>query len=186
MRGRFRRREREIVMKRTLAVFGVAGALVLGTAGVSSAQARDAWITMKTKIALMTSEGVSATGLNVDTTKGMVTLHGKVESQPEKLKAESVAKSIEGVKEVKNLLQVVPPSSAPVVEARDEDLKTHVESAFKHNTLLADSGINVASVNKGVVLLTGKTNSLEALLRAVEVAKDVRGVRRVSSDVVAE
>ena len=81
-------------MKRTVALLGLVGALLLGTAGASAAQARDAWITMKTKIALMTTEGVSATGLNVDTTKGTVTLHGKVESEPEKLKAESVAKSI--------------------------------------------------------------------------------------------
>src|SRR5438876_1049158 len=169
-------------MKRTVALLGLVGALLLGTASASAAQARDGWITMKTKIALMTTEGVSATGLNVDTTKGTVTLHGKVESEPEKLKAESVAKSIDGVREVKNLLQVVPPSSAPLVEARDEDLTTQVESAFEHNTMIADSGITVASVNRGVVLLTGKAKSLDVLLRAVEVAKDVRGVRRVSSD----
>ena len=36
--------------------------------------------------------------------------------------------------------------------------------------LISDSGISVASVNKGVVLLTGKTKSMEAHLRAVETA----------------
>jgi osmotically-inducible protein OsmY len=38
-------------------------------------------------------------------------------------------------------------------------------------------------VNKGVVLLSGKTKSLEAHLEAVEVANAVRGVRRVATEV---
>lgn len=45
------------------------------------------------------------------------------------------------------------------------------------------SGITVASVNKGVVLLSGKAKSLGAHLEAVEVANAVPGVRRVSTEV---
>ena len=52
----------------------------------------DAWITTKTKLALLTSEGVSGTAIHVDTVLGKVTLHGKVRSAAEKAKAESVAK----------------------------------------------------------------------------------------------
>src|SRR5512143_1154873 len=68
----------------------------------------DAWITTKTKMALLTTEGVSSTAVNVDTVDGRVTLHGKVETAAEKEKAEAEAKKIEGVTEVRNLLQVVP------------------------------------------------------------------------------
>jgi len=46
-----------------------------------------------------------------------------------------------------------------------------------------DSGISVASVNKGVVLLSGKAKSLESHLEAVQVASAVKGVRRVSTEV---
>jgi osmotically-inducible protein OsmY len=38
-------------------------------------------------------------------------------------------------------------------------------------------------VNKGVVLLAGETKSLDAHLKAVEIARSVAGVRRVASEV---
>jgi osmotically-inducible protein OsmY len=141
---------------------------------------------MTTKIALMTTEGVSTSDLNVDTVNGVVTLHGKVATEAEKAKAEQVARSHEGVKEVKNLLQVVPESQRTVVERSDDSIKDAVESAFKANRRVNDSGIKVASVNKGVVLLSGKTKSMAAHLESVEVAGAVRGVRRVSTEVQVE
>ena len=70
----------------------------------------DAWITTKTKLSLLTTEGVSGTAIHVDTILGKVTLHGKVRSAEEKAKAASIAKKIDGVLEVRNLLQVVTPA----------------------------------------------------------------------------
>ena len=58
-----------------------------------------------------------------------------------------------------------------------------MQAAFKANRRIVESGIKVASVNKGVVLLSGKTKSLEAHDESVQVAHAVRGVRRVSSEV---
>jgi hyperosmotically inducible protein len=163
---------------------GATVVILVCAAGVAqAADTPDAWVTMKTKIALMTTEGVSTTDLNVDTVKGIVTLHGKVATEAEKAKAENVARGIEGAKEVKNLLQVVPSAQRAVVERSDDLIKTSVEAAFKANHRVAASGIKVASVNKGVVLLSGKTKSLEAYLESVEVANAVRGVRRVSTEV---
>lgn len=50
----------------------------------------------------------SLTGIEVNTTKGVVTLAGKVKNQEEKQMAEKVAKGVEGVQKVHNNLQVVP------------------------------------------------------------------------------
>lgn len=165
----------------------IAGATVLilvFAAGVAqAADTPDAWVTIRTKIALMTTEGVSTKDLNVDTVNGVVTLHGKVATEAEKAKAENVARGIEGAKQVKNLLQVVPSAQRPVVERSDDLIKKGVEAAFNANRRVNTSGIKVASVNKGVVLLSGKTKSLEAYLESVEVANAVRGVRRVSTEV---
>jgi osmotically-inducible protein OsmY len=149
-----------------------------------AADVPDAWITMKTKIALITADDVNVADLNVDTVKGVVTLHGKVPAESGKGKAERFAAKIEGVKSVKNLLQVVPAVRREVAQRTDDEVKAAVEAAFEANRQVADSGITVASVNKGVVLLAGMADSLEAHLEAVQVANAVKGVRRVSSEVV--
>lgn len=165
----------------------VAAALLVGLclsgAPALAADTPDAWITMKTKIALMTIDNVNAADLNVDTVNGAVTLHGKVSTEGERMKAEQVVAKIDGVKSVKNLLQIVPAAKREFVERADADVKDAVQSALKANASVKDSGISVASVNKGVVLLAGKTKSLESHLEAVQAAYAVRGVRRVSSEV---
>ena len=168
---------------------GLGAALLILTFAASAAFAADrpdGWITLKTKISLMTTDDLSTKDLNVDTVKGVVTLHGMVSTEAEKQRAEKVAMQVDGVKVVKNLLQVVPAARREVTERSDADIKTNVESAFKANHRVADSGIKVASVNKGVVLLAGKTKSLEAHAESVGVAYAVKGVRRVSSEVVVE
>lgn len=157
--------------------------LVAGSAETATAQVNDAWITMKTKIALLTTENVRSVGLNVDTANGVVTLHGKVATEAEKSKASTVAKGIEGVKEVKNLLQVVPDTAADPVNAKDETIKEQLDKAFEADRMVKDSDITIASVNKGVVLLQGETSSLATELKAVELAHSVKGVRRVVSEV---
>ncbi|MDO8794096.1 MAG: BON domain-containing protein [Vicinamibacterales bacterium] len=165
-------------------IAGATALILVFAAGVAqAADTPDAWVTIKTKIALMTTEGVSTKDLNVDTVNGVVTLHGKVATEAEKAKAENVARGIEGAKQVKNLLQVVPSAQRAVVERSDDLIKRGVEAAFNANRRVNTSGIKVDSVNKGVVLLSGKTKSLEAYLESVEVANAVRGVRRVSTEV---
>jgi len=165
----------------TLALSGV---LVLATAPPSSAVSRpDSWITAKTKLALLTTEGVSGTAINVDTVDGRVTLHGTVRSDAEKAKADDVARHIEGAREVRNLLQVVPKKQENRVEASDDQIKKHVENALKNDAALAKSSISVQSVNNGVVLLAGTADSMSAHLDAVSTAARVPGVRRVATEV---
>src|SRR6185369_12008874 len=97
-----------------------------------------------------------ATDVNVDTVDGRVTLHGKVRTAEEKTKAEQVAKGIDGVTEVRNLLQVVPEQARSAKAASDDEVKARVKNALKNDRALADSSIAVQSVNDGVVLLGGK------------------------------
>lgn len=148
-----------------------------------AADAPDAWLTMKTRIALMTTENLSTSDLNVDTVQGVVTLHGKVSTEGEKARADATARRIDGVKDVKNLLQVVPDSAKKAVERSDDQVKDAVVAAFNANRRVNDSGIKVQSVNKGVVLLAGKSESLQTHLEAVQVANAVPGVKRVATEV---
>jgi hyperosmotically inducible protein len=170
-------------MKNVLPILIVSAVLVAGSAQAATAQVNDGWITMKTKIALLTADNVRSVGLNVDTANGVVTLHGKVSTEAEKTKAGTVAKGIEGVKEVKNLLQVVPESAEDAVEATDDAIKDRIDQAFKANVAVKDSGITIASVNKGVVLLQGETTSMATQLKAIELAHGAAGVKKVVSEI---
>jgi osmotically-inducible protein OsmY len=158
---------------------------VLGVTLVAPAGAAtpDAWITTKTKLALLTTEGVSGTAIKVDTVVGRVTLHGKVGSTEEKAKAETTAQKIDGVKSVHNLLQVVSPKHEQAMQVSDDALQQRIETALQADSSLKSSHISVQSVNKGVVLLGGTAKTLSAHLRAIEVVAIMPGVHRVASEV---
>jgi osmotically-inducible protein OsmY len=143
----------------------------------------DAWITTKIKLALLTTEGISSRAVSVDTINHQVTLHGKVRSGEEREKAESVAKNVDGVQGVRNLLQVVTPQHEQVMQQSDDRIKTQVAKALKAGRSLKDSSISVQSVNNGTVLLGGTAKTLGDHLSAVEVAAGVPGVRRVTSEI---
>lgn len=161
----------------------LATALSLALAAPALAVPPDAWITTKSKLTLLTTEGVSATAVSVDTINQQVTLHGKVRSAEEKAKAEASVKSVDGVKSVRNLLEVVAPQNEKAVQRTDDDIKKQVNTALEAQPLLKDSSITVQSVNNGVVLLGGKANSLTDHLGAVEIAAAVPGVHHVASEI---
>ena len=164
-------------MTRTLTVFSMAVAL----AAAGRANANDSWITTKAKLTLLTTDGIHVSAPNVDTVDGKVTLHGKVETAAEKTSAEKAVQKIDGVKSVNNLLQVVPEKQKHAVDAKDSVIKDRVEVSLKKNASLKD--VKVASVNKGVVLLSGKTTNLVDKLQAVETAYTVDGVHSVASEI---
>ena len=160
-------------------------AAVLGCtmAGPALAAPTDAWITTKVKLALLTTEGVSGTAVSVDTINHRVTLYGKVRSGEEKEKADSVAKAINGVQGVVNLLEVVAPRHKKAVQRSDDRITKDVTQALKADTSLKGSSISLKSVNNGAVLLVGTAKTLADHLSAVEVAAGVPGVRRVTSEI---
>lgn len=66
----------------------------------------DATITTKVKSALLKDSVVSGLQINIETYKGNVQLNGFVDSQEQKERAEEIAQSVEGVKDVINNLSV--------------------------------------------------------------------------------
>src|SRR6266542_2062804 len=116
-------------------------------------QVTDSWITSKTKIALFSDDRVKGTQVKVDTMKGVVTLRGKVDSDEAKSAAAEVAKGIDGVKSVKNDLQVVAPKERKAVAANDKDINVRVEQSLKKDANLKKIH---ARTDAGVVTLTGE------------------------------
>jgi hyperosmotically inducible protein len=168
--------------KLTLAVVGL---LLVWGVGVAPAQAADdTWISTKVRIALMTTDGAGRNAVNVNTEHGKVTLHGTVDSEAVKEKAEATARAVGGVTDVRNLLQVVQESRQKSVKAADKDVREAVEKALKADTSL--EGIKVKSVDNGLVFLEGSTASLTGALRAIETAYGIPGVRQVASEIVTK
>lgn len=143
----------------------------------------DSWITGKTKIALYADSRVSGTQINVDTTSGMVHLRGKVDSAAAKAAAEDVARGIEGVRGVKNELQVVPPSMKNVVEARDDEITRKVKTRFEADPKMKSLDVRT---DNGVVTIEGKLPSITDSARASQLAREVPGVRAVRNDTTYE
>lgn len=68
----------------------------------------DAAITAQVKTKLLNDPDVGGLRIDVDTTKGVVTLSGIVKSKEEESKAVALARQVDGVKDVKSTLQVSP------------------------------------------------------------------------------
>ena len=68
--------------------------------------ADDAWLWTKTRAALAYAEDLRDVTINVDVENNVVTLTGSVGSDAQKGKAEQIARSVEGVRDVKNQLAV--------------------------------------------------------------------------------
>ena len=66
----------------------------------------DATITTRVKTAFINDKEVGAMRIDVDTFKGVVTLSGSVKNKQEEEKAIALAKSIQGVVDVKSTLQI--------------------------------------------------------------------------------
>jgi hyperosmotically inducible protein len=166
----------------------VLGALVVGAlalpCGVAHAdQPGDAWITTKVKMAMLGESAGNAFNVNVDTFDGKVTLHGQVASEAEKAQLEKKAREVKGVTDVRNLIAVVPDAAKERVEIEDEKLQANVKTVLERDKALADSDIEVKSVNDGVVVLAGEATTLSDHRRALEDARAVDGVRRVASEI---
>jgi osmotically-inducible protein OsmY len=66
----------------------------------------DTWLWVKTRWDLAAADDLRDSTINVDVDNDVVTLSGTVANASQKARAEAVAKSVEGVKSVKNLLKV--------------------------------------------------------------------------------
>jgi hypothetical protein len=66
----------------------------------------DGWLWVKTRFDLAAADDLRDSTINVDVNNAVVTLSGTVASAAQRARAETVAKSVDGVKGVKNTLKV--------------------------------------------------------------------------------
>jgi len=139
----------------------------------------DSWLTSKTKIALFADDRVKGRDVRVETVKGDVFLRGKVDSEEAKAAAAEIAKTVEGVKNVENDLQVVPPTARKAVQANDKQITKAVETNFSKDPQLKKIDVRT---DAGVVVLSGEVASISASAKASEMAHRVDGVKSVKNE----
>ncbi len=74
----------------------------------------DSWLWVKTRFDLAAADDLRDSTINVDVNNDVVTLTGTVATAEQKAKAEAIAKAVEGVKSVKNMLTVAPSGGSNV------------------------------------------------------------------------
>jgi hyperosmotically inducible periplasmic protein len=141
----------------------------------------DTWLTAKTKIALFADARVKGSEINVETAQGAVMIRGKVDSEAAKAAAEGIAKRIDGVKSVKNELQVVAPSKREATDNKDEAITARVKEQIAKESSLMHASIQTRT-NAGVVSLSGEVQDLNASAQASFTAWQVPGVKAVQND----
>jgi len=123
----------------------------------------------------------------VDTKFGKVTLQGVADDGASKELAGRLALNTAGVVSVDNQLTVKNAKPTAAIETHeagngvtDSWISTKVKSTFMYSSNVDGSDIGV-STTKGVVTLTGKVDSGAERALAIELAKNIRGVKSVES-----
>jgi len=151
----------------------------------------DATITAAIKSKLTWSKYTDGLATEVDTKAGKVTLSGTSDSAAAKDLAGRLAMNTRGVVSVDNQLLVTAAkpgaadaatSSAHQAEqyVADSWISTKVRSTFLYSRSVDGSAISVTT-NNGAVTLVGKLDSGAERALAIELAKNVRGVKSVNS-----
>lgn len=99
-----------VAPERTTDVSGAArqtGKEAAGAAKGGGRRVTDGWITSKIYAQFLTESALEDSDVDVDVTKGVVTLSGTVRSEAGRQRAVAVAKATDGVKDVKDSLKVV-------------------------------------------------------------------------------
>ena len=142
----------------------------------------DSALTSRVKIALIDDSVTKAGQINVETYRGVVQLGGFVDNTQQKAQATKVARSISGVKEVRNdLLISTKPHATAGQDYDDSMLTASVKTKLTEDSETKAHQINVGT-QQGVVQLTGFVDSTAMKTKAGEIARSVEGVKSVRND----
>jgi hyperosmotically inducible protein len=160
-------------------------AVALAAAGCAQS---DAGITTKVKSELIADDLVKARQINVDTKDKVVTLTGEVKTPEEESRALEIARKTEGVANVVDLITVVPVQAT--LGPPDSLLSDAGITAAVKTKLLADPdtpGLKLDVDTKDqVVTLTGTVANKAQKEEALQIAKNVEGVRGVNDHVIVQ
>jgi hyperosmotically inducible protein len=164
--------------------------LVAGLSLVMSCASTEVGITTKVKAKFAADDVVKASQIEVSTTNGVVTLTGNVDSEVAKSRALELARNTTGVASVVDMLSArtssgsgdAPDSERTIGEVADDaGITISVKSQLLDDPQVKGLRIDV-DTREGVVFLTGSVGSDSERLKAIQLAKDTKGVRDVQAN----
>lgn len=152
----------------------------------------DVWLTAKVQSKYFLDDLVKLRNIDVTTQNAVVTLSGAVASEAERRRAVALARSTEGVRDVKDDLKVdpsavvssndpataVPLAPVPDLKRPDAWITTKVQSQYFLDPQIKGHEINV-DTTRGVVSLKGTVANQELKEQAERIARETEGVTRV-------
>jgi osmotically-inducible protein OsmY len=167
---------------------------VMAEAGTRTGMAQrfeDATLTATVKSKLLWSSATEALKIDVDSKDGVVTLKGRAQSPEAKELAGSLAANTDGVITVNNLISISaadsiaakeqPQNLNPAEQLSDAWITSKVKSSLIYSRTL--DGLNIkVDTKSGVVSLDGIVANYAEKELAVEIARNIRGVKGVNAD----
>lgn len=143
-------------------------------------EVNDATITWEIMAKLIEEESVDSHFIDVGVDRGIVTLTGSVDNLLAKERAAEVAETVKGVRSVVNLVEVKP------VLRSDEQIRKDVQHAPLSDPVTELYEITRVDVSQGVVTLSGTVDSWQEQKLCMQVAKGIKGVRKVENEIAVE
>ncbi|MDF2180367.1 BON domain-containing protein [Aliiglaciecola sp. CAU 1673] len=149
----------------------------------------DVSISAAIKSKLLWSKFSNGVATEVDTYQGKVSLKGEVHDQSSKDALASLAKNTDGVVSVDNQLTIASEPKAEKVSMKEEKdqsmfndgwITTKVKATYMYSSNVDSSDISVNTLD-GIVSLEGLVKSGSERSLAIELAKNIRGVKDVSA-----
>jgi len=138
-------------------------------------QPQDDQIGRRIKTELFRQEQSAAPEVQVEVRDGVAHLSGIVDVLADRQKAEEIARSVEGVREVENRITIS-------YDGRSDDKDIEADLRKKLESQAQTEGIGVR-VDRGVATLLGRVDTLEQEWLARQLAQNTRGIREIVSNV---
>jgi hyperosmotically inducible protein len=171
------------MMNPRLTLVAAAALALVSTATLSNEPMEDAALTAKVKSALIGDPVAKAYSINVESRNGVVQLNGFVDSDKGRDAAERAARSVSGIKQIDNNLEVRPGERSMEVAAEDAAITAKVKTAIAKDDPALAIDVNV-DTNDGEVMLSGFVDSDAERAKAAKAADSIDGVRKVHNELM--
>lgn len=164
--------------------------LVAGLSLMLACASTDVGLTTKVKAQFAADNGVKSSQIDVTTRNGVVTLTGNVDGVEAKAQALKLARETAGVVSVVDMISArqasgsgdAPATDRTVGEKLDDSgITMSVKGRLLDDPLVKGLQIDV-DTRDGVVFLTGKVGSDNERQKAIQLARDTKGVRDVQAN----